>query len=324
MDVLAVDDLHTYFFTRDGVVKAVNGVSFTLKAESTLGIVGESGCGKTMTVLSIMGLVPFPGRIVKGEIGFDGRDLLHMDKEEMRRLRGREIAMIFQDPMGGLNPVIPVGTQMEEVFTTHLEVSRAQAREMAVVTLSRMGLPVPERLISQYPFQLSGGMCQRVMIAMAMALGPKVLIADEATTALDVTLQARILDELQRLKVEQHAAIVFITHDLGVIARMAEEVAVMYAGSVVEYADVLSLFRTPTHPYTWALMQALPRLDDRRSLRTIRGAPPNLLDLPDQCPFIPRCHKARSQCRTSPRPPLQARAPRHLVACYNPMSYPED
>lgn len=325
-EVLRVEHLHTYFFTRKGadraIVKAVNGVSFTLNRGSTLGIVGESGCGKTMTALSILRLVPYPGKIVDGEIYFEGRDLISLGEEEIRQIRGREISIIFQDPVTGLNPVIPVGNQVEEMITSHASMSSKEAKELAIGVLEQLGLPMADKVFSRYPFQLSGGMCQRVMIAMALVLNPKVLIADEPTTALDVTLQAEILDKIRRLKEERNTSVILITHDMGVIAQTADEVAVMYAGSIVEHTDTMTLFKKPTHPYTWALLGTLPRLDiPKKGLRTIKGAPPDLVDLPDRCAFLPRCNKALNECRLGHAPSLQLVAPNHLVACYNPVRH---
>lgn len=316
--ILEVRDLHTEFPTRDGVVKAVNGVSFTLSRGSVLGIVGESGCGKTVTALSILGLVPYPGKITHGQVRFNGRDVLGMNREELRRLRGKEISMVFQDAVSGLNPVIPVGTQVEEMVTSHLPVSRREARRLTLEVLQQVGMADPDRVVHQYPFQLSGGMCQRVMLSIAMVLCPQVLIADEATTNLDVTLQAQILDHIRRMKTERGSSVILISHDLGVVAQMADEVAVMYAGHIVEHADTPTLFQRPAHPYTWGLLQAVTRLDrPGRHLAALPGSPPNLIDLPDQCPFLPRCHKARNECRLNPHPPLREIEPGHTVACYN-------
>ncbi|MBI4308068.1 MAG: ABC transporter ATP-binding protein [Chloroflexi bacterium] len=316
--VLEVRDLHTEFPTRDGVVKAVNGVSFKLRRGTVLGLVGESGCGKTATALSILGLVPYPGRITHGDILFNGRDVLKMGKEELRHLRGKEISMVFQDAASGLNPVIPIGTQVEEMVTSHVSVSRREARRLTMEVLQQVGMADPERMVHQYPFQLSGGMCQRVMLSIAMVLRPHVLIADEATTNLDVTLQAQILGHIRRMKTERGSSVILISHDLGVVAQMADEVAVMYAGHIVEHADTVTLFRRPFHPYTWGLLQAVTRLDrPGRHLMALPGSPPNLIDLPDQCPFVPRCHKARNECRLNPHPPLQEIEPGHIVACYN-------
>lgn len=320
MAVLSVKNLHTYFFTRQGVVKAVNGVSFDLEPMTIMGIVGESGAGKTVTALSILRLVPYPGRIVEGEVYFNGKDLMGLDREELRQIRGRHIAMIFQDATTSLNSVLSIGEQVREKITSHLPVSKREARRMTIDVLGQAGLPDPERIASQYPFQLSGGMCQRVMIAMAMTLDPEVLIADEPTSALDVTIQAEILAEIKKLREVRHSSVIFISHDLAVIAGIADVVAVMYGGSIVEYGNVMDIFESPAHPYTYALLRALPRVDEAgRDLVTMRGSPPSLLDLPDECAFLGRCNKARSQCRVEPRPELRTVAPDHLVACYNPV-----
>ncbi|MDO8531704.1 MAG: ABC transporter ATP-binding protein [Dehalococcoidia bacterium] len=323
--VLDVRNLYTEFPTREGVVKAVNGVNLTLKRGTILGNVGDSGCGKTMTAHSILSHRPFPGHVTQGQIFFNGHDLLKMGKEEMRRLRGKEIAMVFQDAVSGLNPVLPVGAQVEEMVTSHVRVSRREARKLTMEVLQRVGMADPERVVNQYPFQLSGGMCQRIMLAIALVLEPQVLIADEATTNLDVTLQADILAQLRRLKAERDSSIIIISHDLGVIARMADEVAVMYAGHIVEQADTVSIFHKPAHPYTSGLLQAVTRLDrPGRHLTALPGMPPSLVDLPDQCAFIPRCHKARNECRLNPHPPLREREPGHMAACYNPVLHDWD
>lgn len=320
--LLEVRNLHTHFFTREGVVKAVNGVSFSLFPGQTLGLVGESGAGKSVTALSILRLVPFPGRVVQGAVVYQGRNLLEAPEEEMRHLRGKEIAIIFQNPHSALNPVLPVGAQVEEVLQAHTRMSHKDARRRAQELMLHMGLPDPERVASQYPFQLSGGMAQRVMLAMALALEPKVLIADEPTSNLDVTLQADILQRLRTLQQEHGTAILLITHDMGVVARVAHWVAVMYAGSIVEQGPILPIFKRPVHPYTWGLFQALPRLDrPDHALQPLRGTPPNLMDLPDQCPFLPRCPKATTVCRTNPRPPLLEVEGEHWAACYNHMRY---
>jgi len=320
MAVLSVKNLHTHFFTRQGVVKAVNGVRFDLEPMTIMGIVGESGAGKSVTALSILRLVPYPGRIVEGEVYFEGKDLMRLDKEELRLIRGRHIAMIFQDAITSLNAIINVGEQVEEMITTHLPVSKREARRMTIDLFRQAGLPDPERVVSQYPFQLSGGMCQRVMIAMAMALDPEVLIADEPTFALDVTIQAEILAEIKKLRNDRHSSVILISHDLGVIASTADVVAVMYGGCIVEYGNVMDIFNAPTHPYTSALLKSLPRLDQAdKALMTMRGSSPTLLNLSDECAFLDRCSKARSECRSQPRPELEAIAPGHLVACYNPV-----
>ena len=318
--LLQVQDLHTHFFTREGVVKAVNGVSFSLYPGRVLGLVGESGCGKTVTALSILRLVPYPGRVVGGHIYYEGRDLLALSGEEMRRLRGKEISVVFQDAQASLNPILPAGLQVEEVLHAHTRMSKGAARERAADLLEEVGLPDPYQVMDRYPFQLSGGMAQRVMLAISLALGPRVLIADEPTTGLDVTLQADFLVRLKRLQQERGMAVLLITHDMGVIASTADEVAVIYAGRIVEFAEVRELFRRPLHPYTWGLFRALPRLDRPDApLYPVRGTPPNLVDLPDQCPFLPRCPKATSTCRLNPMPPLEEAALGHRVACYNPI-----
>ena len=283
-----------------------------------MALVGESGSGKTVTALTILGLLPYPGRVVDGRVLLNGENLLEMSPERLRQIRGEVISIVFQDPRASLNPSLPLGKQVEEVLLAHTRVTKQEARNRAEGLLSEMGLPDPRRVLGQYPFQLSGGMCQRVMLAIALALRPKILIADEPTSNLDTTLQAAMLDHLRNLKKEYGTTILLITHDMGVVAQMADTVAVMYAGSVVENADTVSLFQQPAHPYTWGLLQALPRLDDAdRSLRPMRGLPPDLIDLPDQCPFIPRCPKASNVCRLSPKPALRAIEQHHTVACFN-------
>ncbi len=322
MAILSVKDLHTHFFTKQGVVKAVNGVSFDLQPTTILGIMGESGAGKSVTALSILRLVPYPGRIVAGEVHFSGKDLLRLEKEELRQIRGRHIAMIFQDATASLDSIMSVGEQVTEGITSHLPVSKREARRLTIDVLRQAGLPDPERVFSQYPFQLSGGMCQRVMIAMAMALNPEVLIADEPTSALDVTIQAEILSEIKKLRDRRHSSVILISHDLGVIASTADVLAVMYGGSIVEYGSVVDVFSNPAHPYTVALLQSRPRVDRLEgTLPTMRGSSPSLLNLSDECVFLERCNKARNECRSEPRPELKVNAPDHLVACYNPVIY---
>jgi peptide/nickel transport system ATP-binding protein/oligopeptide transport system ATP-binding protein len=318
--ILRAENLQTHYFDKNTVVRAVNGVSLSLRRGSTLGIMGESGCGKTTVALSILRLVPYPGRIVSGRIFFEDREITEMGAEELRRLRGREISMIFQDPVSGLNPTLSVGTQVEEIITNHLSVSKKEARRMTMEALKQMGLPHPDRLVEQYPFHLSGGMCQRVMIAIATVLNPQVIIADEPTGALDVTVQAAILEELERLKRNDGTSIMLISHDLGIVAQMADEVAVMYAGSIVESGSVEALFQRPRHPYTWALLSTRPRIDEPPGpLRTIRGVPPDLGALPAECPFLPRCQKAVNQCRQEPAPALKELSPGHRAACFSPV-----
>lgn len=314
--VLAVDGLETIFLTRHGVIKAVNGVSFAIEAGKTLGLVGESGSGKTVTSLSLLGLIEPPGKILSGEVRLNGSNLLSLSQKQLRQVRGKEISLVFQNPMTSLNPVLTVGTQIIETIISHERVSWTEARQKAIDLLTRVGLPYPEKLMKCYPFQLSGGMRQRTMIAMALALHPKVLIADEPTTALDVTVQAQILTELRRLKTEFNTAIILITHDLGVVAEMADEVAVMYAGNIVEYGGVIEVFENPGHPYTRALLRSVPRLDRKcETLEHIQGQPPSLLNIPDRCAFLPRCPVAVGEC-TGPRPQLEAIALKHMVACY--------
>jgi oligopeptide/dipeptide ABC transporter ATP-binding protein len=321
-NVLEIKDLHAYFLTKEGVVKAVNGVTLTLAENSILGLVGESGSGKTVTALSILQLVPFPGRVVHGSIKYKGRELLSMGTDEIRRIRGKEISLIFQEAGAALNPVISVGRQVEEIMLEHTDMSKREARNLAVDLLAQMGIPDARRMLDRYPFQLSGGMAQRVMMAIGVALKPKLLIADEPTSNLDVTLQAEMLQRLRQLRRENNTSIMLITHDLGVIAQMAENVAVMYGGMIVEYTDTRTLFSRPLHPYTWGLFQALPRLDSgSRALNPIRGTPSRMLNPPDECPFLNRCPKAVSQCRIGPKPPLVEVEPGHLLACYNPIAY---
>ncbi len=316
--VLQVKNLHSYYNTKEGVVKAVNGVTFDLRKGTVLGILGESGCGKTATALSLLRLLPFPGETVEGEVILNGRDLLSLDDEEIRLVRGYEMAISFQDATNALNPVATVGEQVGEIFSAHFDMTAAEAEERAIDALDRMELPDPEELVKRYPFQISGGMAQRVMMAMALALQPDVLIADEPTSAVDVTVQAYMVGLLRKLKEEQGAAIILITHDLGVIAQLADMVAVMYAGSIVEYADTDTLFKRPSHPYTAALIESVPRMDmPHKILKPLRGAPPSLLDPPEECSFLPRCHKAMTHCRISPMPALEEFESGHSVACYN-------
>ena len=315
-EILRVEDLHTYFYSREGVVKAANGVNLSVKADSTLGIVGESGSGKSVTALSLLRLIPYPGKIVQGAIHFENRDLLKLDTEELIRVRGSSIAMIFQDPRGSLNPIETIGKQISEILLAHSPMSIVEAAERTYALLRDLNLP--DSVYRQYPFQLSGGQAQRSMIAMATAWRPRILIADEPTSNLDTTTQADVLERLKRIRSEQHAAIVLITHNMGVIAQMADEIAVMYAGSVVEYGDTKSIFDSPFHPYTWGLLQSITRLDEpNKKLQPIPGSPTDSIDLPDQCPYMPRCPKATNECRLSLRPQLREVKPGHLVACYN-------
>jgi oligopeptide/dipeptide ABC transporter ATP-binding protein len=323
--ILCIEDLRVSYRERDRTVRAVDGVSLSLRPGSTLAIVGESGCGKTTVALSILKLVPSPpGVIESGRILFAGDDLLTMRAEDLRRLRGRAISMVFQDAMAGLNPVLTIGAQVEEIVRAHHNVPKRESRAMTVEALRAQGLANAERVMEAFPFQLSGGMCQRVMIAIATILRPQIIIADEPTSALDVTMQAAILAELNELKRQLGASILLITHDLGIVAQMADDVAVMYAGRVVERASASAVFARPMHPYTAALLAARPRLDaERRPLQPIRGVPPDLAALTGECAFLERCTKAVSQCRTDPWPPLVAAAPAHEAACFNPMFYPD-
>jgi peptide/nickel transport system ATP-binding protein len=318
--VLEIDDLSTHFFTRDGVVRAVEDLTCHVNAGEALGIVGESGCGKSVTSLSVMRLVQSPpGRIVAGRIRLMGRDLLALSEREMREIRGNEISMIFQEPMTSLNPVLSIGEQLTEVIRRHRRISRVDARERAVEMLRLVQIPDPERRLSEYPHQLSGGMRQRVMIAMAFACDPKVLIADEPTTALDVTIQAQILALMSDLQKRLGTAIVLITHDLGVVAETCQRVIVMYAGRKVEEAEVEALFDRPLHPYTKGLMGSMPHLHrghgDGTRLKEIPGIVPSLLDPPPGCRFAGRCAHVTARCR-SQEPPLREVEPRHWVACW--------
>ena len=302
-NILEVRHLSTHFFTRAGRVKAADDVSLSIKTGSTLALVGESGSGKSVTSLSIMRLVPPPGKITAGEIMFSGRDLIKLDDEQMRRLRGREIAMIFQDPMTSLNPVYTVGDQITEAIELHERLPRKQAWTKTVEMMRRVQIPDAERRASDYPHQLSGGMRQRVMIAMALSCKPKLLIADEPTTALDVTIQAEILELLRSLREDFDLTMLLITHDLGVVAETADRVAVMYAGRIVEEASVHDLFHKPRHPYTEGLLRSVPRLTEeglkQRRLETIEGTVPNLLHLPAGCKFAPRCGYVIDECTKS-------------------------
>ena len=323
--LLQVDDLTTHFFTRDGVVRAVDGVSFDVMRGEALAIVGESGCGKSVTSLSIMRLVASPpGRIVRGRVLFEGRDLLTLPEPEMRKVRGNAISMIFQEPMTSLNPVLTIGRQIAEALVLHRGLAPEKARARAIELLRLVRIPAPDRRAAQYPHQLSGGMRQRVMIAMALACEPRLLIADEPTTALDVTIQAQILDLMRELKRETGAAIVLITHDLGVVAEMAERVVVMYAGRKVEEARVDALFARPLHPYTRGLLDSIPRLGTasaaardpaRARLAEIPGTVPSLAEPIVGCAFAPRCRYATARCR-SESPPLEEKAGAHFAACW--------
>ena len=319
--VLEARDIHASFFTKEGVVQAVRGVSFSLEPGKILAVVGESGCGKSTLALTLLRLMPFPGKITKGQVHLGGRNLMTLSDDELRKVRGRQISMIFQDPVSGLNPVLPIGKQVEEILVSHLDVPKKERKKRTIELLRSVGLSDAEYVAGSYPFHLSGGMCQRVMIAMATALNPSVIIADEPTSSLDVTVQAQILNELNLLRRDRGTAIVLITHDLGVVAQMADEVAVMYAGSFVEVGSVERLYRSPRHPYTAALLNTLPRLDGRHGpLHSIPGSPPSLIAPPAECAFLPRCTKATTQCRTEPAPAMaEIGGFGQRAACFNPV-----
>ena len=314
--LLEIIDLRVHFATEEGVLKAVDGVSLSVGAGETLGLVGESGCGKSITAFSILQLVPRPPAIYAGgEIRFRGKNILALKESEMRKIRGSLISMVFQEPMSSLNPIIPVGHQVAEALLAHHKKSKREARELAIEMLRRVGIPSPEARFDDYPHRLSGGMKQRAMIAMALVCRPLLLIADEPTTALDVTIQAQILDLLRELKGEVNMSVLLITHDLGVVAETCERVAVMYAGKIVEYAPVVELFENPRHPYTHGLFRSLPSLTEKReSLPVIPGTVPSPLDFPSGCRFRTRCALAQDVCRREP--PLAEVAPRHLSACH--------
>jgi len=298
--LLQVKNLHTYFYTHDGIAKAVDGIDFTLDRGETLGLVGESGCGKSVTARSILQLIQQPpGRIVKGEILFDGQDLLNLTPGQMRKIRGNRISMIFQEPMTSLNPVFSIGDQMTESIRLHQGLSRQQALERSIDMLKEVAIPDPEKRIREYPHQLSGGMRQRVMIAMALSCQPRLLIADEPTTALDVTIQAQILEIIKDLTVKLNTAVILVTHDLGVVSGMCNNICVMYAGRIVERASTDDMFSNPKHPYTRGLIRSVPRLDKttKERLYSIPGTPPSLINIPECCPFHPRCQHAMDVCR---------------------------
>lgn len=318
MPLLEVNGLKTQFFTQDGVVKAVNGVSFYVEEGETLGIVGESGCGKSVSVLSVMRLIPQPpGRIVDGEVLFNDQNLLEFSDNEIRQVRGNKIAMIFQDPMTSLNPVLTIGRQIGEALELHMGMNKEEARKRSAELLEMVGIPQAEDRLDDYPHQFSGGMRQRAMIAMGLACNPMLLIADEPTTALDVTIQAQIVDLVKRLRDDIGMSIIWITHDLGVVAGLADRMMVMYAGFVVEEADVKEAYANPRHPYTIGLLGSLPRLDELREdkLSSIEGLPPDLIALPEGCPFEARCVYAIEKCKTE-RPELEPVGPRHRIACW--------
>src|SRR5512142_1096383 len=316
--LLDVKKLETHFKTPDGIVHAVNGVSFGLKESETLGVVGESGCGKSVTMLSVLRLIPSPpGKVVAGEANFFGRNLLTISNDEMRSIRGAQISMIFQDPMTSLNPVLTVGLQLQEPLMLHLGMTRIQAQARAAELLGMVGIPKAKERLNDFPHQFSGGMRQRVMIAMGLSCSPQILIADESTTALDVTIQAQVLDLVRRLRDELGMAIIWITHDLGVVAGLAQRVLVMYGGYIIEEAPVRELFANPTHPYTIGLLGSLPRVDEKERTRlfSIEGQPPVLYQKPNACPFAPRCKWALEHCWQE-NPPLMAVGPEHRAACW--------
>jgi peptide/nickel transport system ATP-binding protein len=313
-ELLRIQGLKTYFHTDDGIVPAVDGVDITIHEGETVGIVGESGCGKSVTSLTAMRLTP--GKVVEGSITFDGKDIIGLSEEEMRGIRGNEMAMIFQEPMTSLNPVFTIGQQIEEAIKIHLKYDKKKARQKAIEMLAVVGIPRANEIVNEYPHQLSGGMRQRVMIAMAMSCNPKLLIADEPTTALDVTIQAQILDLMRELKKVHNTAIMMITHDLGVVAEMCDRVIVMYAGKVVEEADVVTLFTNPKHPYTQGLMKSVPSLDVKeKRLYSIKGNVPNPGSLRNGCTFAPRCEFAMDICRYK-APDLEVVESGHTSRCW--------
>ena len=316
--LLEVKDLATYFFTQDGVVKAVDGISYDVEEGEVLGIVGESGCGKSVSALSIMRLVASPpGRTIRGEVLFEGEDLLSLDDAEMRHIRGNRMAMVFQEPMTSLNPVLTIGRQLTETVELHLGMNKREARERAAELLRMIGIPDAERRLKDYPHQFSGGMRQRVMIAMALSCNPRLIIADEPTTALDVTIQAQILELMRDLSKEFGTALVIITHNLGVVARYARRVVVMYEGRIIETGLAADIYHDPKHPYTLGLLNSVPRLDEkeRTRLEAIEGLPPDLIDLPEGCAFAPRCRFAYDRCLKE-SPTLVEAADEHMSACF--------
>ena len=324
-EILRIEGLRVSYRERERTVRAVDGVDLTVRRGRTLAIVGESGCGKTTIALSILNLLPHPGQIDAGRIWLDDRNVLTLQGAELRKVRGREISMIFQDPVSGLNPVMAIGPQVAEIVQEHMSVSKKESTQIMLDALRRQGLSDAERVAASYPFHLSGGMCQRVMIAIATVLRPRVIIADEPTSALDVTVQAAILNELDELKNELGASVILITHDLGVVAKMADDMVVMYAGRIVESGAAADVYARPRHPYTAALLDARPRLDDPgRRLRTIPGTPPDLAEAMSECRFLPRCSKAINVCRVQVWPPLAELAVGHAAACYNPVFHAAD
>lgn len=318
--ILTVENLTVDFTTDKGTVRAIDGISFEVMPGETLAIVGESGCGKSVSSLSIMGLVPSPpGKIVDGSIKFNNRELIGLSEKEYRKVRGNDISMIFQEPMTALNPVLKISTQMVDVIRLHNEVSKSKAKARAIEMLEAVGIPSPESRINEYPHQLSGGMRQRVMIAMALSCGPDLLLADEPTTALDVTIQAQVMNEMVRLQKELGMAVILVTHDLGVVAESCQRVVVMYCGQIIEQAPVNDIFASPKHPYTQGLLKSIPVVREEKIARlpTIEGVVPDLLDLPSGCRFADRCQFSEDRCRTN-RPQLSG-TETHQVACFNPI-----
>jgi oligopeptide/dipeptide ABC transporter ATP-binding protein len=314
-NLLEIGDLRTYFFTEAGVVKAVDGISVTAKESQTIGLVGESGSGKTVTALSALRVVPRPGRIVGGSIRFDGEDLLAKSEEEMRKFRGPKMAVVFQDPTTSLNPVYTVEKQLADILMLHMDMTKQEASRSALRLLERVGIPEPERRLRAYPHELSGGMKQRVAIARALSCEPRLLFADEPTTNLDVTIQAQVLELMKQLQKDLKMSMVMITHDMGIIADMAERVTVLYAGRVMEEADTTMLFTSPKHPYTEALLKAVPSVAETRTLEVIPGNIPNLIEVPSGCVFHPRCKYAKDICMKE-IPPLEKADEGHYVACH--------
>ena len=316
--LLEVRDLKTHFFTQEGVVKAVDGITYDLQEGETMGLVGESGCGKSVSALSLMRLVADPpGKIVGGEIEFQGRDILKMPEDEMRSIRGNRMAMIFQEPMTSLNPVLTIGRQLSETLELHRGMNKQASRKRSVELLQMVGIPEADSRIDDYPHQFSGGMRQRVMIAMALSCDPKLLLADEPTTALDVTIQAQVLEVMKKLATETGTAVIIITHNLGVVARYAERVNVMYAGKIIERSTSREIYKNPQHPYTLGLLHSVPRLDEaiKAKLDPIEGLPPDLVDLPPGCAFLPRCRFAKEKCAQE-YPPLFQTGKEHVAACW--------
>lgn len=317
--VLEVKNLETTFFTKAGEFRAVNNVSYSIQKGQTLGIVGESGCGKSVTSYSLMRLIENPGRITKGQVLLNGRDLLQLSENQMEEVRGGEMAMIFQEPMTALNPVLTIGYQLDEQILRHTKMPPAEAKDRAIEMLQLVGIPSPAERYNSYPHQLSGGMRQRAMIAMALSCNPQFLIADEPTTALDVTIQAQILELIQNLQEKMNMTVQFITHDLGVISEVSDQVMVMYAGQTCELSSTHDLFNNPKHPYTAALIQSRPKFGERiHRLRTIEGSVPAPKELPAGCPFVTRCHRAKQECAAA-KPPLTQVGANHFVACFNPV-----